>query len=1050
MGRSSDEDDNRNDDVEEEEDDEEEEEDDEEEEEDEEDDDEDERERSKSRKRPKASMFFEEEVEEGSDEEEYEDDEYNAERAEAEREERAMQRKRAQERERRNRANVEDLERRYAEGAVGPSDDAEAAQPRAIRQAGKLPTVRDPKLWMVKCQPGREKEVAIALMRKYLELEYSEEPLLIKSVVAVENLKGHIYVEAFKQAHVAQAVKGLQALRYGQFKQNLVPTEEMVAVMSCVRKVELVPTGAWVRVRRGVLYRDDIAQVVQCDETRGTVTIKMLPRIDYDAIGKAASSKEEILKRKRGGVLPGGKRPPQRLFDPDEVRKAGGEVTGRGNMLVFEGGKFRDGYLVKTFPMNALMIDGVEPTLDELRKFKASDSSTVGSSKSTEVSFQKNDMVMVVQGELANLVGVVESITADSINVRPQLKQIADKLYSFKPSELKRYFKTGDHVKVINGVHEGETGLIVRVEENHVVIFGDTSMDEIKVFNKDVQLALEVSTGLDTLGQFVLYDLVQINPHNVGVIVKMEKEGLKIMDQQGVVKRFRPQEVTPKKGGRNAVALDNGHNSISVDDQVSVVDGVFKGRKGTVKHIFRAFVFLHSHEQLENGGIFVVRAKQCLLAGGKPGGQGGFGGMGLVPQSPRGGFGGMDRGRGGRGGRGRGRGRDTLLHATVSIRGGPHKGLIGIVRECTETTARVELHSRNLTVTIDREKLQLRNADGSKMEGGDAMGGMGRGRGGYGSRTPAAGSQTPRYGSQTPAYGGATPAYGNQTPNAAMTPRPEGSMTPSSAGAWDPSNINTPGGPVTPGSEYSSYDDTPARETYTPSEHPTTPGSYSFNPTTPGSYNPTTPGSYNPQTPGLDTTTTPGSYNPVTPGGYNPHTPAGYNPATPAGGYNPATPGQGYDMTTPGGYNPTTPGNYLNTPGGYDTPGNPITPGIPETPGTYDDSLWLLEGVEVKVVEGDHVGHIGAVRSVDTYDNAGTVYLYDTKETVNLTQDQLEPVPPQKKDRARRIRVGQKGEPRGQSGEVTAIAGNDAIMVLDGSREMTFINLTELAKEAIQ
>jgi len=37
-------------------------------------------------------------------------------------------------------------------------------------------------------------------------------PLQIKSVVVKEGLKGVIYVEAFKQTHVVQALEGISAL----------------------------------------------------------------------------------------------------------------------------------------------------------------------------------------------------------------------------------------------------------------------------------------------------------------------------------------------------------------------------------------------------------------------------------------------------------------------------------------------------------------------------------------------------------------------------------------------------------------------------------------------------------------------------------------------------------------------------------------------------------------------------------------------------------------------------------------------------------------------
>jgi transcription elongation factor len=49
----------------------------------------------------------------------------------------------------------------------------------------------------------------------------------------------------------------------------------------------------------------------------------------------------------------------------------------------------------------------------------------------------------------------------------------------FPANELKKFFKMGDHVKVISGRYEGDTGLIVRVEDNIVVLFSDLTMHEV-------------------------------------------------------------------------------------------------------------------------------------------------------------------------------------------------------------------------------------------------------------------------------------------------------------------------------------------------------------------------------------------------------------------------------------------------------------------------------------------------------------------------------------------------------------------------------------------
>ena len=50
----------------------------------------------------------------------------------------------------------------------------------------------------------------------------------------------------------------------------------------------------------------------------------------------------------------------------------------------------------------------------------------------------------------------------------------------FPAHELKKHFKIGDHVKVIAGRYEGDTGLVVRVEENMAVLFSDLTMHEVK------------------------------------------------------------------------------------------------------------------------------------------------------------------------------------------------------------------------------------------------------------------------------------------------------------------------------------------------------------------------------------------------------------------------------------------------------------------------------------------------------------------------------------------------------------------------------------------
>ena len=47
------------------------------------------------------------------------------------------------------------------------------------------------------------------------------QPLQIKSVVAKESLKGYIYIEAYKQTHVKQAIQDVGSLKMGIWAQQV-------------------------------------------------------------------------------------------------------------------------------------------------------------------------------------------------------------------------------------------------------------------------------------------------------------------------------------------------------------------------------------------------------------------------------------------------------------------------------------------------------------------------------------------------------------------------------------------------------------------------------------------------------------------------------------------------------------------------------------------------------------------------------------------------------------------------------------------------------------
>lgn len=79
-------------------------------------------------------------------------------------------------------------------------------------------------------------------------------------MVAVEGLKGYVYIESYKQQYVKQAIEDIGNLRIGKWQQLMVPIREMTDVLRVVKDSTALKRGSWVRIKR-TMYKDDIAQV---------------------------------------------------------------------------------------------------------------------------------------------------------------------------------------------------------------------------------------------------------------------------------------------------------------------------------------------------------------------------------------------------------------------------------------------------------------------------------------------------------------------------------------------------------------------------------------------------------------------------------------------------------------------------------------------------------------------------------------------------------------------------------------------------------------------
>lgn len=285
---------------------------------------------------------------------------------------------------------AENLNQRYRRTAKRFTSDAE------LPQRMLMPSVEDPSLWQVRVrvrnagivtyiryafmlrpQPGKERDLVFSLMRKALDLEFSNRPLQIFSAFQRDSLPGMIYVEAHSAKQVADACNGLVGV-FPSRGITLVPIDEMASLLQIKKQDLTVTPGSWVRIKRGK-YQGDLAQVMDITENGEEVGLKFIPRIDLnpkddaalDAMGK---------KRKKGtsGLSSFSMRPPQRFFNYEEAVKVYGRkgVSKRNQVYVFQNDTYRDGFIEKDFRLTALQLDDVNPTLDEITRFTRGEDGT--------------------------------------------------------------------------------------------------------------------------------------------------------------------------------------------------------------------------------------------------------------------------------------------------------------------------------------------------------------------------------------------------------------------------------------------------------------------------------------------------------------------------------------------------------------------------------------------------------------------------------------------------------------------------------------------------
>lgn len=358
------------------------------------------------------------------------------------------------------------------------SKPEENEEPLELYEASSLPTASDPFFWLVKCRLGSELDTVLLLTRKCLNSGLNLE---VTSILLPEGTKGWIFVEAHKEGHVRQLIEGVSALAYGNKEIKFVPKDEMPQVMKTTKAKVGLRAKQFVRIAKG-LFKGDLAEIVMIDSGKDMVHVKLFPRIDYTKT-RGLPKAEQMAGNSRKIF----NKPPQKAFESKTIEDIGGKVKVDGEFTVFEGNRYKDGFVYKIFPICAIVHEGVQPTESELQKFKRNAESSTNTSM-----FNIGDNVEVINHTMAGLKGKIVKMNEIIFTVQSKSEGQMQTM-DFRQEELKKIFAVGDQVKVIRGMFQGNTGMVVRYDDDVVIFISDLNMTEVRVFSKDIQLSKDVA-----------------------------------------------------------------------------------------------------------------------------------------------------------------------------------------------------------------------------------------------------------------------------------------------------------------------------------------------------------------------------------------------------------------------------------------------------------------------------------------------------------------------------------------------------------------------------
>ena len=239
----------------------------------------------------------------------------------------------------------------------------------------------------------------------------------------------------------------------------------------------------------------------------------------------------------------------------------------------------------------------------------------ISNKEAINIAYKPGDNIRLIEGEFKDITGSVIRVEGNDLIVKLDLNLTGE--FRFSSNMLTISFKPGQIVYAKKGVNKGKKGQVIKyIDNNNYVIHDEISQTNFTAKNTDLVIGKDMKFDNEENAMFKIGELVHIKNSNIFCyIIESSKFILKVVTTRNEIKKLSSREVEKVSLIKKTTYVDGKGFPIAPENIVKVINGKFKGNKGTIKCIYNKYVFLHNNIFNRTNGIFCERNDNLELLG---------------------------------------------------------------------------------------------------------------------------------------------------------------------------------------------------------------------------------------------------------------------------------------------------------------------------------------------------------------------------------------------------------------------------------------------------